>query len=155
VLYAFKRQADSVRPGSTLIFDKSGALYGTALLTVYRLAPPGKQGQPWSQMTIQAFPGGAGGSNTVGGVVFDKSGNLYGATYSFGASGYASIYELSPPAQQGGAWTLTTLYQRLVGFNCPFFNGSLIFGKWGALYANVQNTTSNPRNYGSVFRITP
>jgi hypothetical protein len=154
-LYAFTGKADSFGPDSGLIFDNAGALYGTALLRVFQLAPPLKQGEPWTEATIHSFPDNESGSNPVGGLVFDKSWNLYGATYSYGSSGYGSIYQLSPPAQKDGAWVLSTLYRKAVGFNSPFFNGSLIFGKWGALYGNVQETTDNSNNYGSVFRIAP
>jgi len=154
VLYAFRGKTDSFAPDSSLVFDNAGALYGTALLMVFRLAPPAKQGDPWSETTIHSFPNGAGGSNPVGNLVFDASWNLYGATYQYGASGYASIYDLSPPTQQGGAWTLTTLYQKSDNPS-PLFNGSLSFGKWGALYGSVQSVGGEPANYGSVFGIAP
>jgi uncharacterized repeat protein (TIGR03803 family) len=153
VLYAFRGRIDEYSPASELAFDKRGALYGTSVLTVYRLTPPAKPGALWQETTIHSFPGGVAGSNTAGDVVFDKSGNLYGATYSFGLEGYASVYELSPPASKGSAWTLTTLVMNSNGFNSPLFNGSLIFGKNGALYGSASASAAAPN--GLVYSFLP
>ena len=51
-----------------------------------------------------------GGSDAAnpGGLIEDSSGNLFGTTYSGGASGNAAIFELSPNGQ--GGWTETVLY---------------------------------------------
>ena len=44
----------------------------------------------------------------LGGVIFDKSGNLYGVSSDFfPASGYGAVYQLSPT---GSGWTEHTLY---------------------------------------------
>ena len=60
----------------------------------------------WKEKVLYSFQGGGdAGSLPAGGVVFDKQGNLYGVTSDGGG-----VYQLAPPAKQGGAWTETVLY---------------------------------------------
>lgn len=49
-----------------------------------------------------------GGSDLYAGLVFDPSGNLYGAAESGGAHGYGTVYKLSPGPK--GAWVITVLW---------------------------------------------
>jgi hypothetical protein len=73
----------------------------------------------WTEHVLYSFQGGSDdGSDPAGGVVFDKAGNLYGATTGAGGSNCAPIgnecglvYQQSPPAKQGDPWTETILYQ--------------------------------------------
>jgi hypothetical protein len=59
----------------------------------------------WKEKVLYSFQGGMNdGSLPVGGVVFDKKGNLYGATYS------GMVYQLVPPLQKSGAWTENVVY---------------------------------------------
>ena len=43
-------------------------------------------------------------------LIGDAQGNLYGTTANGGASQVGTVFELSPPATNGGAWTETVLY---------------------------------------------
>src|SRR5580704_8512239 len=64
----------------------------------------------WNEKVLYSFQGGANdGSVPAGGIVFDKQGNLYGATTGGGPAGTA--FQLSPPAQKGDPWTETLIYQ--------------------------------------------
>jgi uncharacterized repeat protein (TIGR03803 family) len=69
----------------------------------------------WNEQVL-SFQGGMDGTTPTGAVVFDKDGNLYGATQNGGASTCLSpgdcgtVYKLTPPAETGGAWTETVLY---------------------------------------------
>jgi uncharacterized repeat protein (TIGR03803 family) len=67
------------------------------------------------EKVLYSFQGGSDGQSPAGGVVFDKAGNLYGATYEGGSTcsspGCGTIFQLSPGS--GGTWTETILY----GFN--------------------------------------
>ena len=73
----------------------------------------------WKEKVLYSFQGGANdGYFPAGGVVFDKQGNLYGATTGGGpstcepfGSECGTVFQLSPPAQKGGSWTETVLYQ--------------------------------------------
>jgi hypothetical protein len=70
----------------------------------------------WKEKVLYSFQGLPDGGYPVGSVVFDKAGNLYGATQEGGSSSCASIYQcgtvyqLAPPAKKGDSWTETVLY---------------------------------------------
>jgi uncharacterized repeat protein (TIGR03803 family) len=64
----------------------------------------------WKEQVLYSFQGGLkDGSTPTGGVVFDRHGNLYGATTGGGPAGTA--FRLSPPAQKGHPWTETLIYE--------------------------------------------
>ena len=69
-----------------------------------------------NEQVLYSFQGGTDGATPTGAVVFDKAGNLYGATQNGGAATCLSpyncgtVYMLTPPAEAGGAWTETVLY---------------------------------------------
>ena len=69
----------------------------------------------WNERVLYSFQGGTDGALPSGGLIHDKLGNLYGMTAEGGAPSCppgwcGTVYELSPPAQAGGAWTETLLY---------------------------------------------
>src|ERR1700722_12440223 len=70
----------------------------------------------WKEKVLYSFQGGTDGSTPAGGVVFDKQGNLYGATQQGGGTNCSpmaacgTVYQLSPPAKQGDPWTETLLH---------------------------------------------
>jgi hypothetical protein len=70
----------------------------------------------WKEKVLYSFQGVPDGSLPVGAVVFDKAGNLYGATTEGGSSSCISlaqcgtVYQLAPPARRGDPWTETVLY---------------------------------------------
>jgi uncharacterized repeat protein (TIGR03803 family) len=106
---------DATNPGSNLIFDKAGNLYGTANLggdynvcffggcgAVFKLSPT--QGI-WTETLLHTFEGGSDGSSPYAGLIEDKSGNFYGATFEGGSgnkicndlsSGCGVIFKLAP-----------------------------------------------------------
>ncbi len=73
----------------------------------------------WNEQVLYSFQGGTSdGAAPAGGVVFDKAGNLYGATTGWGpdncfpiANECGLVFELSPPAKKGDPWTGTILYE--------------------------------------------
>jgi hypothetical protein len=70
----------------------------------------------WHEKVLYSFQGGTDGSTPAGGVVFDKAGNLYGATTDGGSNncpGIAqcgTVFQLQPPAKHGDPWTENQLY---------------------------------------------
>jgi hypothetical protein len=70
----------------------------------------------WNEKVLYSFQGIPDGSLPVGEVVFDKAGNLYGATTEGGSSSCISVaqcgtvYQLAPPAKPGDPWTETVLH---------------------------------------------
>jgi hypothetical protein len=85
--------------------DDSGNLYGTVQLTfkrgygaVYRLTP-GKKG--WKETAVHYFTGEPDGDGPTGGVIFDRNGDLYGATVEGGEFGYGAVFHVR---RDGKAW---------------------------------------------------
>jgi uncharacterized repeat protein (TIGR03803 family) len=128
VLYSFCQQngcSDGSDPQyASLIFDTAGNLYGTTLTggaygfgTVFELTP--EAGGTWTETVLYNFcslSNCADGGGPFGGVVFDKSGNLYGTTEGGGTGAYCSpfpndcgaIFELTPGPS--GQWSEHVLY---------------------------------------------
>jgi uncharacterized repeat protein (TIGR03803 family) len=108
VLHSFSDNGkDGYQPYAGLTFDTPGNLYGTTYFggthgygTVFELSP--KTGG-WMETILYSFNGdGKDGYDVYSGVVFDKSGNLYGTTLWGGAYDYGTVYLLSRKA--GGGW---------------------------------------------------
>lgn len=136
VLYRFTGGADGAGPEAKLTFDSKGNLYSTTEYggdmtcsepitsnlagcgTVFELSPPATTNTGWTESTLYAFRGMNDGATPLGGgLTFDSTGSLYGTTSSGGGtSSYClalpcgTVFELSPPATQGGSWTEATLY---------------------------------------------
>jgi uncharacterized repeat protein (TIGR03803 family) len=127
-VHNFKRGSDGAFPDASLISDSANNLYGTTTEgggstsckagqtvtgcgTVFELTPPGNGIQHWTETILYAFQGGtADGASPATALVFDAAGNLFGTTGGDGAHNAGTIFELSPPAAPGGAWTESVLY---------------------------------------------
>jgi uncharacterized repeat protein (TIGR03803 family) len=188
VLYSFQGGADAGSvPAGGVVFDKQGNLYvattdggppscapiGGACGTVYQLSPPAKKGDPWTATLIRMFEGKKSNDASVptGGLILDGAGNLYGVTGYGGTgdcvlvgvpAGCGTVYELSPPAQKGGAWTETILYSFPNSKQGYLPNGSLVFDSEGNLYGATmfgggQGTTCDAfyQYCGAVFKLSP
>jgi uncharacterized repeat protein (TIGR03803 family) len=70
----------------------------------------------WNEKVLYSFQGIPDGATPAGGVALGSDGSLYGATTDGGADncpGIAqcgTVFQLKPPAQEGGTWTETVLY---------------------------------------------
>lgn len=153
VLYSFTGQNDGGNPASPLVFDSAGNLYGTSSSggqfqsgTVFKLSP---SGSGWDLTTLHSFQGDSEGAFPHAGVAFDRNGNLFSATTSFG--GYAiagTAFELNAT----GSFTL------LYGFPWEQYNNG---GPWSTLVmdqaGNLYGTTygDGAFGWGSVFKLTP
>jgi hypothetical protein len=160
VLYSFQGGTnDGSLPVGGVVFDKQGNIYGALqgygsgsctpigndCGAVYQLSPPAQKGGAWAETLIYEF-GGKGandGELPNSGLIMDKAGNLYGVTAYGGtgnctllgvAAGCGTVYELSPPQQQGGAWTETILYSFPTTKQGYLPNRNLVFDKAGNLY---------------------
>ena len=156
VLYNFTSGSDGYAPVSTLVVDKAGNLYGTTFLgggssiicpsgcgTVFKLSAPSSRDGAWKETVLYRFTGGSDGSGPYAGLVFDKVGNLYGTavgggtvTCSNGANGCGVVFELSPPAAPGGAWTETVLHT-FSGSDGSNPRARLTFDQAGNLYGTA------------------
>jgi uncharacterized repeat protein (TIGR03803 family) len=91
-----------------------------------------------------------------GALLEDSSGNLYGTAKGGGAYGVGAVYELSPPAVAGGAWTQTYLYSFVPyggGGYVPF--SDLVRDQAGAFYGTFFSGGDPTCNCGGVYKLTP
>ena len=153
VIHQFKGQP-ACSPWVGLTRDAAGAFYGTTrdggfycqqgsnCGAVFKLTPTSDGG--WTYKVIHEFTGGKPGADpSVGGLVFDGQGNLYGATEVGGAYGYGLVFKLAPGT--GDKWTYQVLHQFKGLQDGGDSIGRMIFDAAGNLYG--------PAWYGGVVRI--
>jgi len=164
VLYRFKGSSDSGIPRAGLVTDKAGNLYGTTsgfqigCGTVFELVKPVSVGNPWTEDLIHTFSCN-NDATPYDGLIIDSAGNLYGTTFD---NSEGSVFELSPPATQGGAWTETVLHS-FTGANGDGAGSvaSLIMDSAGNVYGTTENggirtgQCSSTDGCGVVFELTP
>jgi hypothetical protein len=99
------------------------------------------QAAQWTEKVLYSFQGSPDGAVPAGGVVFDKSGSLYGATtYGNQYGELGTVYELSPPAKKGDPWTESLIYSFLgkTGYNDGMIPvGGLVIDNSGNLYGTT------------------
>ena len=163
LLHTFAESAtDGYNSLGGLIFDAAGNIYGTTggggggtnRGTVFEMTPAG--GGSWTETILYAFKDNkVDGIIPYGGVIFDKSGNLYGLTEDGGTKGFGTAFELTP---EGGSWT-ETLPHTFTGSDGRYPNGPLILDSAGNLYGiTEEGGTHSNCDFGScgiVFEITP
>jgi uncharacterized repeat protein (TIGR03803 family) len=98
-LHNFSGNGDGASPNG-LIFDRAGNLYGTTsddgiknTGTVFRLTP--QNSGKWSETVLFKF-NGKDGAHPQASLILDAAGNLFGTTVNGGASGFGSVFELTP-----------------------------------------------------------
>jgi uncharacterized repeat protein (TIGR03803 family) len=122
-IWSFGGADGGQQPSGGLVADSSGALYGVTSQggtfnegTVFQLIPPASPGGAWTEAVLYNFQGGSDGAGPFNGVVMGNSGELYGATVDGGitndlcSEGCGTVFQLTPPAVAGGAWTHMILY---------------------------------------------
>jgi uncharacterized repeat protein (TIGR03803 family) len=153
VLYSFTGGDDGFGPGSALVMDKAGNLYGAAPDggayqegVVYQLALNNGQ---WMQTVIHAFTGGDDGAvGSLGPLLLDASGGLNGVTELGGKYSAGVAFRLS---RAGNTWNYSTLYafQGLPDAGFPY--GGLIADSRGRLYGATY--FGGTGGLGSVFEL--
>jgi uncharacterized repeat protein (TIGR03803 family) len=164
-IYTFTGGSDGGYPNSRIVFGADGTLYGTALFggefgsgVVYSLQPPASTCEsalcPWVETVLYSFPAAAHGVIPSGDLIFDRDGNLYGATQQgggtgCGGSGCGTVYKLS---RSGGGWALSASYvfQGADDGGAPV--GVTLDGA-GNLYGAATNYGAH--NLGTIFLLTP
>jgi len=164
ILYTFQDGADGGEPGSALVFDKAGNLYGTAATggdvtcnppygcgVVYELSPSGGS---WTESAIHNFECDKGGCFPSTGLAIDGLGNLYGNMLG-GANGDGYVYKMSP--QAGGTFKFTSVYSfdSVHGGQpegTPIFAGGSLYG---TAFDGGGDNAGCSQGCGGVFRLTP
>src|SRR5438309_11263579 len=91
-----------------------------------------------------------------GALIEDSTGNLYGTTRAGGTYGVGTVFELSPPAVSGGAWTITNLYSFV-----PYGSGGYVpisdrvRDQKGSFYGTYYSGGDPSCNCGGVFKLNP
>jgi uncharacterized repeat protein (TIGR03803 family) len=155
-LYNFTGLNDGFGPGGGLVFDTKGNLYGTtpdggahSFGVVFKLSPIAHS---WRQSVIHAFTGGKDGSiGSLGSLLLDAAGNLYGVTELGGANGAGAVYKLSKTSR--GPWKTTVLYDFKGMPDAANPYGGLIFDKAGNLYGTTY--FGGATGMGAVFQLIP
>ena len=151
VLYDFCSRQNCSDGGSStagLVIDKAGTLYGTAHL-VFELS---HESGGWKEKVLHHFTGQPGDST----LIFDSSGNLYGATEAGGSSKAGAVFEVQ---HTSSGWKEQALH------NFPAFaqdgqvpgSGALVFDTSGNLYGTtIQGGTNTCADVGcgTIFRLT-
>jgi uncharacterized repeat protein (TIGR03803 family) len=169
ILYKFglAPAPDGYFPAGGVILDRQGNVYGTtagggtqSAGTVFQLTYSAND-EEWTETILYNFTGGADGGAPEADLTMDRAGNLYGTTtsggdFSCGEAGCGTVFKLSPPTQQGDAWTETTLHQFAGGNDGAFSAGSVIFGLRDHLYGATGfggSSACNGYGCGTVFSL--
>jgi uncharacterized repeat protein (TIGR03803 family) len=96
ILHSFGASStDGKQPWARLVIDSAGNLYGTTMSggdgigTVYEISASGVE------TVLYSFGASStDGQNPQAGLIMDSAGNLYGTTYSGGANGYGTVFEI-------------------------------------------------------------
>ena len=144
-------------PDGGVILDSSGNLYGTTFNggthtdgVVYQLV---QSSGAWTENVLHNFTGGDDGGNPNAGVIFDASGNLYGAASEAGSGGGGTLFELSP----AGSWQTFTLLDSFTGSGtCANDTGpgplqSLTMDSAGNIYGTTCADGAHRR--GNIFKV--
>src|ERR1017187_6698223 len=161
-LYSFCSQGvylnctDGYYPYAGLVQAANGDLYGTtaglhSAGTIFKTTPGGTLTTLYTFCSQGVYPNCTDGYYPYAGLVQAANGDLYGTTYSGGASNGGTVFKITPSG------TLTTLYRFCSQSGCR--DGSNPFaGLVQATNGDFYGTTSGggaSGNYGTVFKITP
>jgi uncharacterized repeat protein (TIGR03803 family) len=166
-LHKFTGGKNGSQPFSGLVFDSSGALYGTTYVggtgpclghgcgVVFKLSP--NANGRWREQVLHRFSGEDGSNPQTASLILDAQGNLFGTTEFGGASGCDGngcgvAFELIPNGD--GSWTEKVLhwFTGNVGVN-PVAN--LIFDAAGNLYGTTSDWSNGFTGPGVVFELSP
>jgi uncharacterized repeat protein (TIGR03803 family) len=164
-VYTFLPPLDGANPEAGVIRDAAGNLYGTASSggagnagVVYKVHVTG-QGTKGQETVLYAFTGGADGGYPQAGLIADAVGNLYGTAEEGGdlscnaPYGCGVVFKLAPPAQPGGAWTETVLYNFTGAPDGAYPIAGVIMDSAGNLYGTTINGGTS--GAGAVFKLAP
>lgn len=165
-IYSFSGGDDGGLPLSTLVFDKSGNLYGTTQAggvysggTVFELNPPAIAGDPWTETVLYAFDESpyshqyTHGCFPHAGVIFGPEGALYGTTEFGGSGNNGVVYRLAPPTS-GGNWTHSVIHTFTPGSG----DGGrpeegIVMNRSGVIFGTT--TFGGPQGEGTVYSVDP
>ena len=161
VLYRFAGP-DGSTPQGSLLFDSSGALYGTTYVggsmgegAVFKLTPPAKPNGQWTETVLHSFNVAVGNDGAIPGaeqLVMDAAGALYGTASQGGANNVGAVFKLAPPTGNKTTWTETVIHNfSVTDGNSPFTG--LLANRKGVLFGVTEQ--GGAYNHGTVFKLAP
>ncbi len=157
VIHAFTGGTDG-NGGSAgrLLVDTAGNLYGVCTVggakgfgNVYEISASGSK---WIFITLYSFKDQPDGASPYGGVVFDKSGNLFGTTYYAGGNDMGTVYKLAH--NTNGTWTESVLYSFKGGTDGASPISSLVVDSAGNFYGTTSEGGASACGCGVIFKMT-
>ena len=158
---------DAAVPAGNLALASDGTIYGAGsaggsdgLGAVFELDPPTIAGGNWTESLLHSFTSEASDPGLPNGVVLGPNGVLYGT--SLGQQppkdcdkGCGAVFQLTPPAALGGAWTETILHSftGIATGDGSQPNSELVLAPAGILYGTTR--TGGVHNYGTIFEMVP
>ena len=163
ILHKFEGTGDGNGPSGSLVFDRSGALYGaTSGESVYNSGNVFKlslQGGVWTETVLYTFQGLPSDGSWPQGVMFVGK-DLFGTTALGGLYGQGccslggTAFELTPPQTGNGAWTETVLWN--FGDGSDGHGPNALTLKGGIFYSTASdNGQSCQFGCGTVFELVP
>jgi uncharacterized repeat protein (TIGR03803 family) len=165
-LYSFgpANSGDAATPQEGLALDSAGNLYGVSYAggvgvgAVFELSPPAAGQTAWTESVLLSFSerGANDGAHPAGKLLVGPAGTLFGTTSGGGGPDNdqgGTVFELTPPALPGSAWTETVLHVFAGGKkdgSGP--SGSLAMDASGALYGV---TTAGALGPGILYELSP
>jgi uncharacterized repeat protein (TIGR03803 family) len=155
VLHSFTDNPDGAHPMYSLVFDRSGNLYGTTPNggsafegDIFKLSPDGSGG--WTYGVIYTFTNCSPGCYPQGPLTLDDAGNLYGAASTGGTNNTGIVFQLT--RKHDGTWSARALYSFGPDGNGDGSSPNGVVYFKGGLYG----TTSNGGKHGGgiVFSLT-
>ncbi len=101
---------------------------------VFMLVPPGPGGTVWGETVLWSFTGGADGDSPPSELLRQTNGTLYGTAPVTAGALKGVLFKLSPPAQEGGAYSETTLQAFQHERQGSYPRAGVVFGQDGRLY---------------------
>lgn len=140
-LHSFN-SSDGLPAPAPLAVGLDGALYGTTVNTVFKIATSGQY------TLLHTFSKSTEGNNP-GGLTLGTDGLLYGATSIFGISGAGAVFTIST----SGTFTIVATID---GSGYDGFNpNALTLGNDGNFYGTMANGGAEGFNEGTVFELAP
>lgn len=96
-------------PGGSFYFVGTG---GSGAGQLLQFIPPAGSGEPWNVELLYTFGQTEYGPEYPDGLIAGPDGSLYGISGGGGDAGhqFGTVFQLTPPATPGGAWTVQVLH---------------------------------------------